>query len=210
MFLFDRFKRWRVNRKTIIIVSGLPRSGTSMMMQILEAGGIAPVTDNRRRADSDNLKGYYEHKGIKALSIGKCDCLENAQGRALKVVSALLKHLPDGYHYKIVFMHRDLDEILASQSKMLDNLDRSDEVNKDHQLKQLYIKHLSNISKWVEQQKNMAVLHLHYAQFFDQPEQQITAIMEFLGLRRNTMQMIEVIDRNMRHQTHIVKLCDKY
>jgi hypothetical protein len=205
MLLFNLFKQQQIRRNTIFIVSGLPRSGTSMLMQILEAGGIEPVTDNRRSADGDNLKGYYEHEAVKALSKGHYDCLANAQGRALKVVSTLLKHLPDSYHYTIVFMHRDIDEILASQSKMLNNLNRSDDVNKDHQLKQLYINHLSNISKWVEQQKNMAVLHLHYDQLLHHPEQQMTSIMNFLSHRRNAKQMIAVIDKNMRHHANVVR-----
>lgn len=209
MFLFDHFNSRRTRRNPIIIASGLPRSGTSMLMQILKVGGIEPVTDNQRKADCDNLNGYYEHEAVKALAKGDYDCLKDAQGRAIKVVSPLLKYLPDDYHYKVVFMHRDIDEILASQNKMLDNLDRSDNANNDHALKTHYTNHLSNISKWLTYQDNMSILDLHYAQLLDNPEQHAISIMEFLNLKRNKKQMIAVIDKNLRHHTNEIALSDK-
>lgn len=174
-----------------------------MLMQILEAGKIELVTDHQRTADSDNLKGYYEHEAVKGLSKGNYDSLTNARGRALKVVSPLLKYLPDGFHYKIVFMHRNINEILASQRKMLDNLNCSDDTNNDHELKKHYINHLTNISKWIEQQGNMSILHLHYGQLLDNPEHHISSIMDFLNHKCNSKQMIAVIDRNMRHHNYV-------
>ena len=142
--------------KHIIIVSGLPRSGTSMMMQVLKAGGIEPVTDNERMPDQDNSKGYYEHNGAKALAKGQYDCLVNAEGRSVKVVSTLLKHLPSDCHYKVIFMHRDLDEVLASQTTMLKNLQQeaSSEVA-DDKLKTLYIKHINTVEKWLKESANI-------------------------------------------------------
>ena len=107
--------------QTITIVSGLPRSGTSMMMKMLEAGGIPPLTDEIRTADTDNPKGYYEFERVKKMDKGDTAWLENAQGKSVKVISALLKHLPSDYRYRVIFMRRDMSEILASQKKMLDH-----------------------------------------------------------------------------------------
>jgi len=87
----------------ITIVSGLPRSGTSMMMKMLEAGGIAPYTDNIRSADDDNPKGYYEFERVKKLPDGDTEWLRSAEGKAVKVISALLEHLPSDYTYRVLY-----------------------------------------------------------------------------------------------------------
>ncbi|MBI2332300.1 MAG: sulfotransferase domain-containing protein [Chloroflexi bacterium] len=105
--------------KPIYIVSGLPRSGTSMMMKMLEAGGLSVLTDNIRTADDDNLQGYYELERVKAMKEGDTTWVEEANGKVVKVISALLEHLPANYQYKIIFM--DLDKVktwLVGRSNM--------------------------------------------------------------------------------------------
>ena len=104
---------------TIIVVSGLPRSGTSMMMKMLAEGGLPVVSDSIRSADEDNPNGYFEFEPVKALAEGRHDWLADADHKTVKIVSALLEHLPPDYHYKILFMERETKEILASQQKML-------------------------------------------------------------------------------------------
>jgi len=106
--------------KEIIIVSGLPRSGTSMMMQMLEAAGIEIVSDHIRKSDEDNPRGYYELEEVK--NINNTSWIDNCHGKAVKVISALLQNLPSTKNYKIIFMERDLSEILASQKVMLQRL----------------------------------------------------------------------------------------
>src|SRR5262245_34269287 len=105
--------------KPIIIVSGLPRSGTSMMMKILEAGGLPVLTDALRTADDDNPKGYYEYERVKQLDKGDQAWLAEAEGKVVKVISALLTQLPATHQYRVIFMQRKLAEVLASQRKML-------------------------------------------------------------------------------------------
>ncbi|OYV85360.1 MAG: sulfotransferase family protein, partial [Planctomycetia bacterium 21-64-5] len=107
----------------ITIVSGLPRSGTSLMMQMLDNGGIQVVTDGSRTADVDNPKGYYEFEKVKAIQ-RDTSWLAEARGKAVKMVSQLLYHLPGDERYRIIFMERDFDEMLASQEKMLARLGR--------------------------------------------------------------------------------------
>jgi len=118
--LLEIFKKYRGGRD-IIIVSGLPRSGTSLMMKMLEAGGLSPFTDNIRKADEDNPKGYYEFERVKQLTKADSAWLADAQGKVIKIISAFLQHLPSIYVYRILFMQRAMPEILASQKKMLIN-----------------------------------------------------------------------------------------
>mgnify|MGYP001814252456 FL=1 len=117
MKLFKKFGK--KEKGTINVVSGLPRSGTSLMMKMLEAGGIPPMTDNIRTADDDNPKGYYEYERVKKMPDGDVAWVKDAQGKAVKVIAALLEYLPDDYIYKVLFMRRSMDEILASQKQML-------------------------------------------------------------------------------------------
>lgn len=122
----------------ITVVSGLPRSGTSLMMQILEAVNFPIFTDGVREADESNLRGYYEHEKVSSL-LGSRDraWLAGARGHALKVVAPLLsclpgrllkvansKEPPQAVYYRVIYMERDMDEVLASQDSMLDRLGR--------------------------------------------------------------------------------------
>src|SRR5713101_3371282 len=108
----------------IIIVSGLPRSGTSLMMQMLENGGVEIVTDNIRAADTDNPRGYYEFEKVKKIK-QDASWLPATRGKAFKMVSQLLYDLPTSEQYRIIFMERDLEEVLLSQEKMLQRLGRN-------------------------------------------------------------------------------------
>src|SRR3954447_12968927 len=103
----------------VIVVSGLPRSGTSLMMNMLQAGGVPIVTDAQRIADDDNPKGYFELERVKQMGRGDVDWVGDSHGKAVKVISYLLKNLPPTSSYKVLFMRRRLPEVLASQKKML-------------------------------------------------------------------------------------------
>ena len=131
----------------VTIVSGLPRSGTSMMMKMLEAGGLPPLTDNLRTADEDNPKGYYEFERVKQLPKGDVAWLPDAQGKVVKVIAALLPSLPGGYHYRVIFMQRAMPEVLASQRQML--IRRGEDPNKipDDVIAKLFEKHLKQVER---------------------------------------------------------------
>src|SRR3972149_1033187 len=101
-----------MNQQAITIISGLPRSGTSLMMKMLDAGGLPLLTDHIREPNSDNPRGYYEFERVRKLDKGDHEWLKEAHGKAVKIISELLKYLPPGYTYKIIFMHRKLEEIL--------------------------------------------------------------------------------------------------
>jgi hypothetical protein len=181
----------------VTIVSGLPRSGTSMMMKMLEAGGLPPLTDKIRNADSDNPKGYYEFERVKQLDKGDDAWLAQARGKAVKVISALLKHLPPEYEYRVIFMRRSTDEILASQKKML--LRRGERVDRvaDEELAVLYGKHLEQVYAWLESQANVSVLDVDYNRLVSGADEELTAVNQFLGGNLDLDKMSRVVDARL-------------
>lgn len=166
--------------KTIYIVSGLPRSGTSMMMKMLEAGGLSPLTDNIRTADDDNLQGYYEFERVKAMKDGDTNWVGDAQGKVVKVISALLEHLPSAYSYRIIFMEREMMEILASQRKMLERRGKPGNPAEDGKFAEMYSRHLEKVKTWLAGQGNMKVLYVHYNEMLKTPDLLADEVSKFL------------------------------
>ena len=157
MKLFSRSSKKSQEKQPVIIVSGLPRSGTSMMMRMLTEGGLSVLTDERRRADDDNPKGYFELEEVKQLREGNSAWLKEANGKVVKVISSLLEYLPEEYHYKIIFMERDFHETLASQKKMLDHRGQEARLS-DDEMEQQFQTHLAAMKPWLVRQPNMEVL----------------------------------------------------
>lgn len=178
--------------KPIYVVSGLPRSGTSMMMKMLEAGGLRILTDNIRTADDDNLQGYYEFERVKQLREGDVDWLNDAGGCVVKVISALLEYLPAGQHYKVIFMEREMMEILSSQRKMLERRGKPGNPAEDGKFAELYGKHLEKVKAWLAQQANMEVLYINYNDMVKQPAEYAAKVAEFLGISMEIRAMCEV------------------
>ncbi len=162
----------------IIVVSGLPRSGTSLMMQMLDSGGVEVVTDNVRTADTDTPRGYYEYERVKKI---KQDAawLPATRGKAFKMVSQLLYDLPAGERYRIVFMERDLDEVLVSQEKMLARLGRPAAPREE--MKRAYKVHLQKLLEWLWRQANMEILCVSYNDLMERPAEQAARVSQFLG-----------------------------
>lgn len=178
----------------IIVVSGLPRSGTSLMMQMLEAGGLEVVTDNIRTADTDNPRGYYEFERVKKIKEDS-SWLQDAREKCVKMVSQLLYDLPPSEKYRIIFMERHLDEILLSQEKMLKRLDR--ESFPTDEMKRSYTAHLDKLHKWLSQQEHIAVLHLSYNELLDQPAKESKRVREFLDIRLDVKRMASTVDPSL-------------
>ncbi|MFN8434530.1 MAG: sulfotransferase [Anaerolineales bacterium] len=177
------------SEKTIYVVSGLPRSGTSMMMKMLEAGGLIPLIDNIRIADDDNLQGYYEFERVKAMKDGDVEWVSDAQGKVIKVISALLENLPSTYQYKVVFMEREMMEILASQRKMLERRGKPSNPAEDGKFAELYARHLEKIKTWLVSQPNMNVLYVRYNDMVTSPEEYAQKVAAFLGVPMNIAAM---------------------
>lgn len=178
----------------ITIVSGLPRSGTSMMMKMVDAGGIPPLTDELRAADEDNPKGYYEFERVKQMDKGDTGWVPEARGKAVKVISALLKFLPTTEEYRVIFIRRNIDEILASQRKMLIHRGEDPDRQDDAQMKVLFEKHLRSVEEWLASRRNVRTLYVHYSDMLGNPKPQIERVNAFLGGKLDTARMAEVVD----------------
>lgn len=179
----------------IVIVSGLPRSGTSLMMKMLAAGGLPLVTDGQRQADADNPQGYYEFERVKQLERGDVRWLPNARGKAVKVISSLLRHLPPEYSYQVIFMERDLGEILASQRQMLVRRQTAaEDALEDGEVAVLFAKHLQEIRQWLEYQPHISTLYVHYNHLLADALPQVERIHHFLGATLQLEPMLRVID----------------
>lgn len=181
----------------IVIVSGLPRSGTSMMMKMLAAGGVVPLTDELRAADPDNPKGYYEFERVKQLDKGDTAWLPLARGKAVKVISFLLQYLPPNEQYRVIFLRRNLDEILASQRKMIINRGEDPDQMDDAQVAAMFNRHIELVEKWLQRQANIETLYVHYSEVMAGPVSQIGLIARFLGRDLDQIAMAQVVDPSL-------------
>lgn len=176
----------------VAIVSGLSCSGTSMMMKMLESGGVPVMTDNLREADIDNLNGYYEF--LPALKVkNDSSWLKDANHKAVKMVYQLLYDLPDGFEYRVLMMRRAIDEVLASQKKMLQRLGKPTDTIPDEKMAELFRAGLSKFETWVAQKPNFRIIDVDYNKMVADPLPQIDAINKLLGGSLDTDAMVEVV-----------------
>lgn len=166
----------------IIIVSGLPRSGTSLMMQILEAGGFPPLTDGVRFADDDNPRGYFEWEAIKKVEQDH-RVLEQAVGgdKAVKAISTLLPKLPKAHNYKVIFMERDIGEVIQSQQKMLVARGEAAQEEYPAETRKRLKAHNDQIIAWMKAAPHMDILMVSHRKLIRNPADQISRIISFLG-----------------------------
>jgi hypothetical protein len=183
-----------MSKPFITIVSGIPRSGTSMMMQVLEAGGIEALTDEIRKADEDNPKGYYEFERVKKIKEDK-EWLGEAMGKVVKMIYALLYDMPlEGYEYRVVFMRRKLEESMKSQSIMLERSGRKGGGLSTEQMVEAFRKQLEKFDAWIAGKGCFKVLDVDYTAMIERPVEQCERINEFLGGDLNVEAMAGVVD----------------
>jgi len=183
----------------IIIVSGLPRSGTSMMMRMLEAGGVPVLTDGVRKANSDNPFGYYEFEPVKTLKRDS-SWLPDACGKAVKMVYLLLYDLPATSRYKVIFMHRNLRETLASQQVMLARNGNGTGDREPDRLIELFQGQLRDVETWLRTQDNFDVLYVDYNVTLRQTAQTCASISAFLDVNLDEPRMKSVVDQTLYRQ----------
>ena len=183
----------------ITVVTGLPRSGTSMMMHMLEAGGMPILTDNIRKPDEDNPNGYYEFEAVKQLSRNS-SWLAGASGKAVKMVYRLLYELPTEYRYGVIFLERKLDEVLASQLVMLGRNREQQSPADNLRLAASFRRELERTKSWLRAQNNFKVLDLSYNNVIDYPESSAEVIERFLGVGLDRQAMIQVVDSTLYRQ----------
>jgi hypothetical protein len=193
------FRKIFKSKRPLIVVSGLPRSGTSMMMKMLDATGIPPLTDHVREADADNPKGYYEFERVKKLKEGDVAWLPEAEGKATKIISALLVHMPLDYEYRVLMMRRKMEEIIASQDKMLERRGEESKVP-DEKMAELYRKHMRQVEEWMNNQPNVTYIDVDYNALLEDPQLHLARINHFLGGDLDIEKMAAVVDPDLYRQ----------
>jgi len=197
-------KKKKTTDGPIIIVSGLPRSGTSMMMKMLAEGGLQIVTDAIRNADDDNPNGYFELEIVKSLPEGNFTWLQNSGGKVIKVISSLLEYLPSEYSYKVIFMERELKEILASQKKMLVNRSESTKLD-DSEMELQFRNHLASVKAWLVRQANIEILYVNFNSLISAPKPWCDRIFDFIGVPVDINRMLSVPSEKLYRNRTVIE-----
>jgi tetratricopeptide (TPR) repeat protein len=185
----------------VVVVAGLPRSGTSMLMQLLAAGGVTPLTDGARAADSDNPRGYFEFQPATDLA-ADASWLPQARGKAVKLALPLVMQLPPGEPYRLIVIERDPQEVIASQRAMLERLGRAGEgaALDDDRLAAAYYRQRERLRLWLERRKEVAVLPLRYAAVLSDPQGTADRIAVFLGREFAVAAAARAVDPALQRQ----------
>ena len=180
----------------ITIVSGLPRSGTSLMMQMLAAGGMPVLSDGERQADTDNPKGYLEWERIKQLPKDP-NLIGEAEGKTVKVISQLILSLPMNRDYRIVFMQRPLPEVLKSQDEMLKRRGNTDSIGDTSAIEEAFHRHLIEVNRWLSGKSNVEVMRTHYHRVLREPQIVAEEVAAFLNVPLDLAAMVRQVDGNL-------------
>jgi hypothetical protein len=201
MKVLRSLKRAYLQRKLgrpVVVVSGLPRSGTSMMMKMLQAGGMPLYVDDVRKPDEDNPIGYYELEEVKFLLKEEDKAwLGEGKGKAIKIVSTLLPGLPSNHFYKVIFMQRHLDEVILSQNKMLRRRGEPVDESGDERMRGTLEKHLVRTKLWMDDQLNFAVVDVPYREVIADPQRQAQRVRNFLAVDLDVENMASAVDRSL-------------
>lgn len=190
--------------KPIILVSGLPRSGTSMLMLMLREAGLTIVCDHFRTADEDNPKGYHELERVKELDkTEEKTWLRNHRGQVIKIISFLLQDLPDNLNYKVIFMRRNLNEVLRSQNKMLERSGHPGTDASDEKMHKNYDLHLRKVFYRLNRAPNFQVLYVDYRNVVANPRREAERISEFLGGGLDEEKMASAVDSRLYRNRHL-------
>lgn len=169
------------NRDYLTIVSGLPRSGTSLLMQMIHAGGIPALTDEVRKADADNPRGYYEYEPVKRTKQDP-SWVPLGVGKVVKMVHLLLRDLPAGFQYRVVFARRNLDEVVASQNIMLERHGKSTAGLPEEKMKHMFAAQIEELQNFMKANSDrFAFIEVNYNELVANPDREIQRISDFLG-----------------------------
>ena len=188
-----------MSKECVTIVSGLPRSGTSVMMQMLAAGGVQVLADEQRVADEHNPRGYFELEAVRHSRTDQ-SWLEKAGGKAVKVIHLLLPNLPADREYRVIFMRRDLAEVIASQRAMLQRQGRPGAVLPDSKLAEVFEKQLAEVRQWLGQHSNFQVLEVQHRELIASPQTTAERVAAFLGGGLDVVRMAAVVEPGLYRQ----------
>jgi hypothetical protein len=181
MTVIDRWSRRLRYGQPIIVITGLPRSGTSMAMKMLQAGGLPLLTDGARPPDESNPEGYFEFEPVKQLDKnGDLAWLRGARGKGVKIISWLVTWLPETYDYRVIFMQRDLDEIIASQGAMLGRRGQPQGIEDPAAMRQIFARHLEQVHGFLAHRRCFSTLVVNYSEVIAQPQVEAKRFAQFL------------------------------
>jgi hypothetical protein len=182
----------------IVVVSGLPRSGTSMLMKMLDEGGMQIMTDSERVADIDNPKGYFEYERVKDLEKETDKSyVREGRGKVLKVISFLIKDLPDDNDYRVIFMRRDLDEVIASQNKMIQRLGTDDSTAAEEAMKEAYRNDIVRTRLLCKKRPNFELIEISYKSTVEDSEATARSVNAFVGGHLDEAAMRAAVDGSL-------------
>ncbi len=184
----------------IVLVSGLPRSGTSLMMQMLHAGGMPVLTDERRPPDLANPRGYFEFEAVKHTRQNAA-WIQQAAGKAVKVIYRLLYDLPEDQPLRVIFMRRNLSQVVASQQAMLGRPPGS--VAENHRLITIFQRELAQLDGWLTTRPQISVLNVAHERLMAHPEVVVKEIGTFLTQSLDLTAMQKAIQPALYRQRHI-------
>ena len=183
----------------VTVVTGVPRSGTSLMMQMLAAGGIEPLTDGLREPDADNPRGYFELEVVKRTR-RDASWVGDAVGRAVKVIHALVMALPTDREYRLIWMQRPLEEVIASQRAMLARRGAGEDVLAPERLAEIFRAQVQDVGRWVAVQPGFASLAIDYHAVLEDPRAAAQSVDRFLGGGLDCQAMAGVVDAGLHRQ----------
>ena len=191
--------------RPIIVISGLPRSGTSMAMKMLGAGGLPLLTDGARAADDSNPDGYFEFEPVKELHKNDdVSWLRRARGKGVKVISWLVTWLPEGYDYQVVFMQRDLDEVILSQNAMWLRRGEPERIEDATSMRQIYVRHIEQVHRFLDRRRCFTTLPVNYRNLIERPSIEARRLADFLHRPLDIERMTAAVDprlyRNRRER----------
>jgi hypothetical protein len=187
----------------VTVVSGLPRSGTSMLMQMLTAGGMPILSDGVRKADADNPRGYFELEAAKRIR-SDAGFVREAEGHAVKIVAPLLPALPSipGWRYRVIFLERDLSEVMASQAIMLERSgpEAAETDRDDAKLRGLFGRQLVGVRAELARRQDIDTLFVRYPDAVSDPGPTSRALAAFLDADLDTLAMVAAVDASLFRQ----------
>ena len=195
MGLLNRLSRRVRYGQPIVVVSGLPRSGTSMAMKMLEAGGLPLLIDSDQPSDVSNPGGSYEFELVKQLDKnGDLTWLPSARGKGLKVSSWLVTRLPESYDYRVIFLQRDLDEVMDSQNAVLLQRGEPRGIEDPDSMRLIYSRHLDQVRSFLDERSCFTTLTVNYAEVVERPAAEAKRLAEFLHRSLAVELMAAVVD----------------
>jgi hypothetical protein len=186
-------------RDYLTLVSGLPRSGTSLLMQMLSAGGMPVLADHQREADADNPRGYFELEKVKQLK-QDATWLTAARGQAVKIIYRLLYDLPAGHSYRVIFLRRDLNEVLRSQRAMLERMGTPAKAEDDARLAEIFTRDLARLDAWLAERTEFRVLNIEHRAVVERPWEEAARVAEFLDGGLDLEAMTRAVDPALYRQ----------